>query len=356
MWNEPRNERETFLSGCYSSVLLANMVKTEAPWRPQADKKALEARAQLLADIRHFFARRGVLEVETPILSTAAATAPHLHSLVTTYQGPQAPKEGQQLFLQTSPEHAMKRLLAAGSGPIYQIARVFRNGESGRRHNPEFTLLEWYRPGFDHLALMEEVDILLSLLLGTSAGERLSYREVFHRYLGIDVFTASDKTLARLANVQGFHDVAASGGQARQIYLDFLLANVIEPQLGQERPCFIYDYPASDAQLARIRPPSESCSRPLAERFEVYLKGMELANGYHELCDAVEQRQRFGADLIQRKRGGLSEVPMDKFLLAALEQGLPACAGVALGVDRLLMLLLNSARIEEVLAFPLIRI
>lgn len=333
------------------------MVKTEAPWRPRASKKTLEARARLLANIRHFFAQRGVLEVETPILSTTAATAPHLHSLVTAYQGSQTPEKGQRLFLQTSPEHAMKRLLAAESGPIYQIARVFRNGESGRRHNPEFTLLEWYRPGFDHLALMEEVDMLLSLLLGTPAGERLSYREAFHRYLKIDVFAASDKTLARLANVRGFQDVvAANGGQARQIYLDFLLAIVIEPQLGQDRPCFIYDYPASEAQLAHIRPASETYPIPLAERFEVYLKGMELANGYRELRDAVEQRQRFEADLIQRKEGGLPEVPMDKFLLAALEQGLPECAGVALGVDRLLMLLLNSARIEEVLAFPLMRI
>lgn len=332
------------------------MVEAEARWRPKAKREALEGRAQLLADIRHFFAQRGVLEVETPILATAAATAPHLQSLATCYQGPQAPK-GQRLFLQTSPEHAMKRLLAAGSGPIYQIARVFRNGESGRRHNPEFTMLEWYRPGFDHLALMEEVDMFLGLLLGTPKGERLSYREVFQHYLEIDVFTVSTRVLKRLAEGYGFQGEETNGRRSsRQFYQDFLMAAAIEAQLGQERPCFVYDYPASEAQLARIRPASEACPVPLAERFEVYLHGMELANGYHELSDAAEQRQRFKTDLAQRKEQGLEEVPLDEFLLAALAQGLPNCAGVALGVDRLLMLLLGSSGIEEVLAFPLDRV
>jgi lysyl-tRNA synthetase class 2 len=327
----------------------------EARWRPTATKKALEARAQLLADIRLFFAKRGVLEVETPILSAAAATAPHLHSLVTSYQGPQAP-EGQRLFLQTSPEHAMKRLLAAGSGPIYQIARVFRNGEAGRRHNPEFSLLEWYRPGFDHFALMEEVDTLLSSLLAVPRGERLSYQEVFYHYLEVDVFTAEASILSQLAKFYGLQETIANSESSRQVYLDFLMATVIEPQLGHGRPCFVYSYPASEAQLARIRPPSDSSPAPVADRFEVYLKGMELANGYHELSDAGEQRQRFKADLAHRQEWGLGEVPIDGFLLAALVQGLPDCAGVALGVDRLLMLLLGSSHIEEVLAFPIDRI
>ncbi|ADE13767.1 lysyl-tRNA synthetase-related protein GenX [Nitrosococcus halophilus Nc 4] len=331
------------------------MAEAETRWRPTANRRALEARARLLADIRRFFAERGVLEVETPILATAPATAPHLHSLTTHYQGPQNP-EGQRLFLQTSPEHAMKRLLAAGSGPIYQLARVFRNGESGRRHNPEFTLLEWYRPGFDHWALMEEVDIFLSLLLGTPKGERLSYGEAFQHYLEVDVFAASHKVLEGLARAHGFQGGTEKGEEARQIALDFLMAAVIEPQLGQGRPCFVYDYPASEAQLARVRPPSKACSVSLAERFEVYLNGMELANGYHELSDAAEQRQRFQADLAHRKARGLEEVPLDELLLAALAQGLPDCAGVALGVDRLLMLLLGSLHIEEVLAFPVDRI
>jgi lysyl-tRNA synthetase class 2 len=330
-------------------------VVDEARWRPTATKRTLEARAQLLADIRLFFTERGVLEVETPILSTAAATAPHLHSLAISYQGPQA-SEGQRLFLQTSPEHAMKRLLAAGSGPIYQIARVFRNGEAGQRHNPEFSLLEWYRPGFDHFALMEEVDALLSSLLATPRGERLSYQEVFHHYLEIDIFTAATSLLGQLAKSHGFQEATVNSELSRQVYLDFLMAAVIEPQLGHRRPCFVYSYPASEAQLARIRPSSESSPVPVADRFEVYLKGMELANGYHELSDASEQRQRFEADLAYRKKWGLEEVPMDGFLLAALVQGLPDCAGVALGVDRLLMLLLGSSHIKEVLAFSIDRI
>jgi elongation factor P--(R)-beta-lysine ligase len=325
-------------------------------WQPRIDKETLQARAQLLAEIRCFFAERQVLEVETPILSSAAATAPHLQSLGTYYQGPQDSKE-RPLFLQTSPEHAMKRLLAAGSGPIYQIARVFRNGEAGPRHNPEFTLLEWYRPDFDHFTLMVEVDALLSRLLATPPGERLSYREVFLRYLGIDPFIAPRQFLEAQAKSAGFHSHAQED-LPRQVYLDFLLAQVIEPQLGQERPCFIYDYPASEAQLARIRPPTakEPFLAPLAERFEVYFKGLELANGYYELGDAAEQRQRFEKDLSRRREIGLRETPIDEFLLQALAYGLPDCAGVALGVDRLLMLLLGKERIADVLAFPVDRI
>lgn len=332
-----------------------SMSEAEACWRPAGDRKILQARAQLLADIRRFFTERRVLEVETPILSTTAATAPHLDSFVTRYQGSQV-HEGQRLFLQTSPEHAMKRLLAAGSGPIYQIARVFRNGEAGRLHNPEFTLLEWYRPGFDHFALMEEVDEFLSILLVTPGGERLSYRDIFLRHLGIDVFTASTPALGQLAAAHGLEIVTASGTLSRQACLDFLMTVAIEPQLGQERPCFVYDYPASEAQLARIRSPSGAFTTPVAERFEVYLKGLELANGYHELSDAVEQRQRFEADLACRRKEGGQAVPIDEYLLAALDHGLPDCAGVALGVDRLLMILLEKKRIEEVLNFPIERV
>lgn len=327
------------------------MAKSKVFWRPTGDRKTLQARAQLLSDIRHFFAERGVLEVETPILSTTAVTAPHLHSFATHYQGPQAP-EGQRLFLQTSPEYAMKRLLAAGSGPIYQIARVFRNGEVGWRHNPEFTLLEWYRPGLDHFALMGEVDELLSMLLATPAGEQFSYQEIFLRYLEVDIFTVSTPVLSQLANTHGLEVATAGGKLPRQAYFDFLMVAIIEPQLGQDRPCFIYDYPASEAQLARIRPPSSASPVPIAERFEVYVKGLELANGYHELTDAVEQRQRFEADLACRRKKRGQTTPIDEYLLAALAHGLPPCAGVALGVDRLLMVRLKKQRLEEVLSFP----
>ncbi|BAW79937.1 lysyl-tRNA synthetase-related protein [Candidatus Nitrosoglobus terrae] len=327
----------------------------EFQWQPTASRETLVARAQILADIRLFFAERGVLEVETPILSTAAATAPHLHSLTAFYQGPCFPK-GQQLFLHTSPEHGMKRLLAAGSGSIYQIARVFRNGEAGQRHNPEFSLLEWYRLGFDHLALMEEVDALLTLLLATSEGEYLTYQEVFFHYLALDVFTVTTCLLGQIAQSYGLQIYTAAGESQRQMYLDFLMTTIVEPQLGHERPCFIYDYPIAEAQLAQIRPATKSSPVPVAERFEVYVKGMELANGYHELRDFSEQCQRFKADLACRKQLGLAEVPIDEYLLAALDQGLPDCAGVALGIDRLLMLRLGSTHIEEVLAFPIDRI
>lgn len=328
------------------------MAEAGIRWRPASDGKILRARARLLADIRRFFAGRGVLEVETPVLSTAAATAPHLDSFVTHYRGPQV-RGGQRLFLQTSPEHAMKRLLAAGSGPIYQIARVFRNGEAGRLHNPEFTMLEWYRPGFDHFALMGEVDEFLSMLLATPKGERASYQEIFLRHLGIDVFTASTPTLGQLAHVHGLQVATANGQLSRQVCLDFLMTAVIEPRLGQDRPCFVYDYPASEAQLARIRPSSGAFPTPVAERFEVYLKGLELANGYHELGDAAEQRQRFEADLACRREEERQVAPIDEYLLAALAHGLPDCAGVALGVDRLLMVLLGKQRVEEVLSFPI---
>lgn len=316
-------------------------------WRPSAEMAALRQRAQLLAELRGFFAARGVMEVETPVLYGAGATDPHLLSFSTEYLGPGSPS-GRTLYLQTSPEFAMKRLLAAGSGPIYQIGKSFRNGETGRRHNPEFTMLEWYRPGWDYHALMDEVEALIRQVLTTPAAARVSYGELFLRHLDVDPHCADLAALRDAAIARGIAAPVGLGND-RDGWLDFLWCHSVEPQLGSDgRPLFVVDYPASLAMLARLRPGSPA----VAERFELYLHGIELANGFHELADGVEQRRRFEGDNAQRRAAGLPPMPLDEHLLAALEQGLPDCSGVALGVDRLLMLRAGIMNIGGVLAFP----
>ena len=314
-------------------------------WRPTASIESLRLRAGVLATIRAFFAARGVLEVETPALSRATVTDVHLASLATTAT---IPGEGEvALWLQTSPEFAMKRLLAAGSGPIYQLCRAFRDGEAGRQHNLEFTILEWYRPGFDHHALMDEMDELLQAVLGLPAAERLSYGEAFRRHAGIDPHAAGDDELS--ARTRALDAAPADEcGLTRDDRLDLIRAAAVEPRLGRGRPTFVYDWPASQSALARVRPGEP----PLAERFEVYVEGVELANGFHELADATEQRRRFEQDLAVRSTRGLTAPPLDERLLAALAHGLPDCSGVALGVDRLVMLAAGAARLAEVVAFP----
>jgi lysyl-tRNA synthetase class 2 len=318
-------------------------------WRPTASSKALRLRAEILATIRAFFADRGVLEVETPLLASAPVTDLHLHALSCRYRGPGV-DGAQTLYLQTSPEFAMKRLLAAGSGPIYQICKAFRDGEAGRRHNPEFTILEWYRPGWDHHELMDEVDELLATILGSRSAERISYATAFDRYAGVDVFKDEDTDESLLLRVAdfGLDDI---NSLSKDDLLDVILTHVIEPKLGHCQPTFIHDYPASQAALARIR----DGNPPLAERFEVFVEGVELANGYHELADPTEQRRRFKADIEARNRRGLPQVPIDERLLSALEQGLPNCAGIALGVDRLLMVASGTRDLADVLAFPVDR-
>jgi len=324
-------------------------------WRPSATLEVLRLRARMLESIRAFFSARAVLEVETPALSVAATPDPALASLTTRYTGPGAP-HGQTLYLHTSPEFAMKRLLAAGAGSIYQICKVFRDGETGRQHNPEFTMLEWYRIGMDHHQLMDEVAELVTQVLAGNRqlhpSEKLSYREIFERRLGIDPHTATAADCAQIARAQGIaipadllehHDVA--------IWRDLLLSHLIEPELGRDRLTFVYDYPASQASLARIRPGLP----PLAERFELYLSGIELANGFHELADVSEQRTRFERQLHARAVSGLPPVPLDQHLLAALARGLPDCSGVALGIDRLVMLAAGARSIQEVVAFPVDR-
>ncbi|MBE2294930.1 MAG: EF-P lysine aminoacylase GenX [Phycisphaerales bacterium] len=318
-------------------------------WQPAADFATLRLRAELLARIRRFFAARGVLEVETPALSAAAITDPHLISFAVH---PDGPGSRHPLYLHTSPEFPMKRLLAAGSGCIYQIARVFRDDEWGRLHNPEFTLLEWYRVGFDHHRLMDEVAELTSILLAgrvaLAVPERLSYGAAFQRYLGLDPHRATVAELASCAQRQAVSIPPGMPATETDPWLDLLLTHCIESHLGKGRLTFLHDYPASQAALARL----QSGDPPVGERFELYLNGIELANGFHELGDAHEQRRRFEAENAARRARGQPEMPIDEQMLAALAAGLPDCAGVALGFDRLLMLAAGRPSLAEVLAFP----
>lgn len=318
-------------------------------WRPTATIETLRLRAQLLARVRDFFARRQVLEVETPMLSAAGATDPNLHSY--RVAPPHGRGAAEVRYLHTSPEFPMKRLLAADSGPIYQICKAFRAGERGRRHNPEFTLLEWYRPGWDYHALMDEVHQLVATALEgfrrLAAPERLTYREAFRRHAGVDLHTTDAAALARVADTRGLRIQGLAPDDADG-WRDLLLTHLVEPSLGQDRPTFLYDYPASAAALARLRLDEP----PVAERFELYLDGIELANGFQELTDPAEQHARFERDRVTRRAQGLPDVPLDERLIGALAHGLPACSGVALGFDRLVMLAAGASAIDDVLAFP----
>ena len=316
-------------------------------WRPSATQERLALRAALLAKTRAFFAARNVLEVETPILSAAGVTDPQISSLRSRYTGPGVP-QGRDLYLHTSPEFAMKRLLAAGSGPIYQLAKVFRDGESGRLHNPEFTLLEWYRPGFDHHALMDEMDELLQLVLGCGAAERMTYQQAFVEVLGVCPLEGGMAELKVAAGSLGLSDIAEPE-EDRDTLLQLLFSVGVEPKIGQQVPAFVYDFPASQAALAQIN----SSDPRVAERFEVYFKGIELANGFHELADGDEQLARFEEDNRKRTAMGLPPQPIDMYLVEALRAGFPDCAGVALGIDRLIMLAQGLDHIDQVTAFPI---
>ncbi len=328
------------------------MPSSDMEWRPTASLEMARHRASLLAKIRSFFAERGVMEVETPILSRAANTDPQVESFSTLYRGPGCSSE-RPLYLHTSPEFPMKRLLAAGYGPIYQICKVFRQGERGRYHNPEFTLLEWYRPDFDHHQLMREVEMLVLTVLPeppAAPSEFISYLEVFERHLGLDPHNASMETIQRCAATHGL-EVEGMDTELRDPWLDLLMSHVIQPRLGKGRLTFVFDYPPSQAALARI----ERGDPPVASRFELFLEGVELANGFHELVDATEQENRFLSELHSRQIAGKPSPPMDQRLLAAMRHGLPPCAGVALGIDRLLMLAHGASDITEVIGFPLER-
>lgn len=327
---------------------LKNQPLTET-WQPTISLNALKTRAALLQKIREFFAAKHILEVETPLLSHGTITDPHIIAMYTYFnQVTYGHADHNKLFLQTSPEYAMKRLLAAGSGPIYQICKAFRDGEAGRKHNPEFTMLEWYRPGFNHHDFMTEMDEFFQYVIQSQPAKRFSYADVFAKHCEINPHTAS---ISELKNTVIKHNIPIPNGideNDRNIWLDFLMSDVIEPHLGIHQPEFIYDYPVTQSALARIRHDNP----PVAERFEVYINGIELANGFHELADAQEQYNRFENDLEKRQHLNAPIVPIDKHLIAALNHGLPDCSGVAIGIDRLMMIVMNAKSLSEVICFP----
>lgn len=304
-------------------------------WQPTASIDNLKKRAQIIQTVHTFFAKRNVLAVDTPLLDRSTVTDPVQKAF-----------QIDDRFLQTSPEYAMKRLLAAGSGDIYQICKAFRDDEVGRIHNPEFTMLEWYRIGFDHYALMDETADLLQLILQCQTPDRISYQQLFLDELNIDPLNTSIEQLQALCQQ---HQIQLSAGfdtLDKDTYLDILISHVIEPRIGKTKPLFIYDYPASQAALSKM-----NTEKTTAQRFEVYFQGMELANGYHELLDANELEKRFIADNVLRQARSLPIRPIDYELIAAQQQGIPDCAGVALGLDRLIMLAVNAPHIREILSF-----
>lgn len=321
-------------------------------WEPACSIRAMADRAKLNANIRRFFAERQVMEVETPLLGSCTVTDPALHAFKTSFHLP-GQRIGQPLFLQTSPEFAMKRLLAAGSGSIYQICKAFRNEESGRHHNPEFTLLEWYRKGFTLDDLISEVESLVAEIkpedFALHPPERLSYVEAFSAHLGIHPLDATLDELAEIAVARNIPEATALCGGDRSIWLDLLFSYFVQPFLGQGRLTSVYHYPAFMPSLAHTCPDDES----FVERVEIFLSGMELGNGFHELTNAGEQSARFQRDRQQRKAQGLPMPDMDERLLAALRHGLPDCSGMAIGLDRLLMAFTRRQSLPEVLAFPL---
>lgn len=305
-------------------------------WKPDADSKALDARAAMMGRVRGFFAQRNVREVETPVLSHAANSDPAIGQFETREP---------HMWLRTSPEYAMKRLLAAGSGDIFELARVFRRGESGRYHNQEFTMLEWYRQAWTYLQLMDEVVALIRHCLPDKLLQetRLSYREAFSRYTGLDPYTSTIDDFSAFIRAKQLQVPDLS----RAEILDLVISHFIQTEFPENALTVVFDYPADQAALARIRQDDP----PVAERFEVFLGKTELANGYQELTNATEQRSRFDHENRLRQKNGMSTGPVDERLISALQEGLPECSGVALGFDRLLMVSLSAGSLADVLAF-----
>ncbi|RMD78920.1 MAG: EF-P lysine aminoacylase GenX [Gammaproteobacteria bacterium] len=317
----------------------------KALWRPAAGARALRARAALLRRLRAFLDERGLLEVDPPLLAAGAATDPGLASFRAV-----DPASGAARFLSTSPETHLKRLLAAGSGPVYALTHAFRAGERGRWHNPEFTLLEWYRPGWSMEELMEEVAALLAEVLPGPPPVPAAYGELFQEACGLDPHQAGPEALAAAARAAGI-EVQGLGPEAgRGPWLDLLWTHRVEPLLARRGRVFVTAWPAEQAMLAELAPGPDGL--PRARRFELYVEGLELANGFQELRDPAEQARRFAADLERRRALGLPQPPVDRAFLEALEAGLPPCAGVALGVDRLLALALGAEGLDPVLPFP----
>jgi len=315
-------------------------------WAPTAAIDLLRARAAMLARIRAYFAAQGVLEVQTPVLSAAAVSDPQIESIEA------APARGPRLFLQTSPEYPMKRLLAAGLGDSYQVCPVFRDGESGRLHNPEFTMIEWYRLDFGAAEMQHDVDRVLRVACADirifPPSRSVSYRAALRDACGIDCVVSSVAEMRAAAAQRGL-EPARADSWGRDDWLNLLMGAVVGPTLGHDAPVFLEDYPPSQAALARLKRAEDGTQ--VAERFELYVGGLELANGFRELGDAVEQRRRFEQDQNMRRARGLSVRPIDERLLAALKHGLPDSAGVALGFDRLVMAAHRLPAVEAAMAF-----
>lgn len=334
-------------------------------FRPSATLEMLRLRAKLLAAVRRFFDERGYWEVDTPLLSSERVIDPHLEpyeavpcNIRDRKVNPLAPGRD-RLYLQTSPEFAMKRLLAAGAEAIYQVGHVFRAGESGRQHNPEFTMIEWYRVGDTHMEQMQVAEDL-TCAVWSAAGkrpdpkrpfQRTVYRDAFVRETGTDVMTLPASALKELAHSRNVAIPDSLSLADHDGWLNLLLAEIVEPRLGRDRPEFLCDYPASQASLARIR----NENPPVAERFELYVDGIELCNGYHELSDTAELRRRVDAESRRRGTEELTPLPVPLRLLQAMEQGLPPCSGVALGFDRLMMIAIGAKTVAEVLPFAMER-
>lgn len=314
-------------------------------WAPTSPIENIKKRAEIYAKIRQFFREREILEVETPLLSQHTITDIYIESFITEYRSPPLIKN---YFLQTSPEYAMKRLLAYGLGPIYQICKAFRQGDFGRQHNPEFTLLEWYRPGFNHHQLMDEVDEFLQYTINSLKAEKIAYKECFQRYVNINPFQCHKKELRDFIVEKKLLAPQQIIPLDKDTCLQVILSHLIEPHLGKTAPIFIYDFPSTQAALAKIRQEKT----PVAERFELYINGMEIANGFHELSDPIEQRQRFLKDQEYRKINQQFIPDIDERFLEALNNEFPQCSGLALGIDRLLMIHTKTTKIADVITFP----
>jgi len=322
-------------------------------WQPTLTWEYAQKRAQILKKVRQFFNERNVIEVETPALSQGTVTDVHLDAITCRYNflTDSSVEHSTNLYLQTSPEFHMKRLLASGYGCIFQIAKAFRHEEAGRFHNPEFTLLEWYRLGFDHFMLMNEVAELLTTVLDCNEPVQTTYQDLFIELVGLDPLTATRVQLISVIETSGKLSDWLTVEQDNDILLQFIFSELIEKNIGNDSPCFVYNFPSSQASLAKISPEDTR----VAERFECYYRGIELVNGFNELTDSDAQLVRFQKDNMQRKVLSLQEKPIEKNFISALSKGLPQCSGVALGIDRLIMLALKTNHIEQVISFPVAR-
>jgi len=320
-------------------------------WKSTQTWESAQFKAKLLFKVRSFFEKRNVVEVETPLLSQGTVTDVYLDGFISKYNffADTSSDKDSDLYLQTSPEFLMKRLLSSGYGSIYQICKAFRHEQFGKHHNPEFTMLEWYRVGYDHFQLMDEVEALLVEVLACAKIERITYQELYIKKLAIDPLVCD---IADLINLLKRRDMLSDWlleKPSTDILLQFIFSEIIEPTIGKDAPCFVYDFPSSQASLAKI-----SVADPrVSERFECYFKGLELANGFNELTNAEQQLQRFESDNTLRKEQGKGQKVIDHRFIKALNYGLPECAGVALGIDRLMMIALKEDHIKKVISFPI---